>query len=124
MTSSSPPGDVFANGVAEGRLRFQRCGECARAVFYPRVLCPHCGSQSLRWHDSAGRGVLYAHTWVANREGGYSVALVDLDEGFRMMSSIVGAEPALIKTGMRVRSEVDVDDPSPRVVFRLDEDPS
>ena len=118
------PAAVYAAGVGKGLLRYQRCDDCDRAVFYPRVLCPFCGSQSLRWYESAGRGVIYAHTWVARRDGGYSVALVDLDEGYRMMSSVVGALPEMICTGMRVVSHVDVADGEPRVVFSLDGDQS
>ena len=120
MTGTSSPGDVFAAGVAEGRLRFQWCDECSTAVFYPRVLCPGCGSQSLRWCDSTGHGTIYAHTWVTSRDGGHSVALVDLDEGFRMMSSVVGVEAELIRTGMRVISAIDVVDGVPRTIFSLD----
>ncbi len=120
MPEESSPATVFARGVANGRLRYQHCDDCNRAVFYPRVLCPFCGSQSLRWCDSPGHGVIYAHTWVASRDGGYSVALVDLDEGFRMMSSVVGVAPEAIRTGVGVTSHVELGDGEPRVVFSLD----
>ncbi len=120
MPDGYSPAVMFARGVSDGLLRYQRCGDCDRAVFYPRVLCPFCGSQSLRWCDSSGQGVIYAHTWVNSRDGGYSVALVDLDEGFRMMSSVVGVGPELIPTGMRVSSHVDRAGDGPRVVFSLD----
>lgn len=120
MTSVPAPAEVFAAGVSERRLRYQRCDDCGRAVFYPRVLCPFCGSLSLRWLDSGGRGSIYAQTWVATRDGGYSVALIDLDEGFRMMSSVLGAEPGLIRSGLRVVTDYDVVDRAPRVVFLLD----
>lgn len=122
MTAASSPGAVFAAGVAEGVLRYQRCDDCARAVFYPRVLCPFCGSEQLRWHNSAGRGAVYANTWVAGRTGGHSVALVDLDEGFRMMSSVTAAAPEAVRTGMRVVGQVDTAGDEPRVVFRPETD--
>ena len=119
MGSAASPGGVFAAGVAEGVLRYQNCDACGRAVFYPRFLCPFCGSLTLTWRESAGRGSVYAQTWVHSRSGGYSVALVDLDEGFRLMSSIVGADPGDIATGMRVLLDTDVLEGEPRLVFRL-----
>ncbi len=91
-------------------LRYQRCIECVQVVFYPRKHCTNCGSSMLEWHVSAGEGVIYSFT-VIRRNGHpyfssivpYVVALVDMDEGFRMMTNIVQTAPENVRIGQRVR---------------------
>jgi uncharacterized OB-fold protein len=82
------PATVYNDGLASGRLRYQRCGNCGKAVFFPRVACPHCGTARLEWADSAGVGTVYSTTTTRSRSGDYNVALIDLDEGFRMMCTV------------------------------------
>lgn len=93
MTESDPsaaPEGVFAHHLAEGKLTYQYCQTCSAAVFYPRVLCPSCGRTALEWRISSGRGTVYSTTTVyRRREAPYNVALIDLAEGFRMMSRVV-----------------------------------
>ena len=84
------PATVYAEGLAAGQLRYQRCENCGRAVFYPRVACPHCGEARLTWADSAGLGTVYSTTVTRSRAGDYNVALIDLDEGYRMMCTVTG----------------------------------
>lgn len=98
------PEAVFQRELAQGKLAYQRCGACHSAVFYPRLVCPECASTDLRWERSSGAGVLYSATVVRSRSGDYSVALVDLDEGFRMMSRIAHDCPVAI--GERVRARL------------------
>ncbi|MCR2799328.1 zinc ribbon domain-containing protein [Microbacterium sp. zg-Y818] len=113
------PWATFAARRAEGRIPFQHCWSCERAVFYPRVLCPHCGSVELEWRDSAGVGVVYSATYLPARDGGgRHVLLVDLDEGFRVMGSATD-DAGAYAIGSRVRGAVDVGNPEaePRFVF-------
>ncbi|MER7717718.1 Zn-ribbon domain-containing OB-fold protein [Streptomyces flaveolus] len=122
MTGPEPgsaPAPAYAEGLAAGELRFQRCADCERAVFYPRVLCPHCGSESLVWEASSGLGTVYATT-VLHKRGTdpYNVALVDLDEGFRMMSRVEGVPPEDVTIGARVALTVITEDDEPLAVFR------
>lgn len=106
-------------GLDAGKFTYQRCAECSDAFFYPRVLCPGCGSTRLSWETSAGLGVLYAVTWVSSRDGElYSVCLVDLDEGIRVMSTVVTADADEVVIGARVRGSVDAAGEEPRLVFR------
>lgn len=98
------PATTYAEGLAAGMLRYQRCTSCARAVFYPRVVCPHCGGSHLEWHRSAGRGTVYSTTTTRSRAGDYDVSLIDLDEGFRMMCTVT--EPA-VRIGDRVEAVFD-----------------
>jgi uncharacterized OB-fold protein len=102
-------------GVSAGELRLQRCDACGLAVFYPRAVCPHCGGASLSWFAAAGTGTVYSYTVVHRAFGEFAgqapftVALVDLDEGVRMMTRIVGpspAQPGGALIGRRVRMEI------------------
>ncbi len=88
---------------APSPLHFQRCQACGEAVHYPRVLCPFCGSTRLAWEESAGEGVVYSTTTVFTREGSYDVSLVDLTEGYRVMTTVTGGGVI----GARVRGRVD-----------------
>jgi uncharacterized protein len=109
----------FAERRAQGRIPFQHCSSCERAVFYPRVLCPHCGSVELEWRDSDGLGVVYSQTFIPARDGGgRHLLLVDLDEGFRVLGSATD-DTAAYPIGSRVRGTVDAADPDtePRFVF-------
>jgi uncharacterized OB-fold protein len=107
-----PPEGVYRRYLEGGELGFQRCMDCGAAIFYPRVLCPVCGSASLEWRTSGGQGVVYATTAVYRRDGEpYNVALVELEEGFRMMSRVEGVAAEEVEVGMgvsfRVREEAD-----------------
>jgi hypothetical protein len=104
---------AFWDATREGRLLVQWCTSCDRGVFYPRVFCPHCaaGADALEWHTASGRATVYAAV-VENRpdaagarfSGGepYCVALVDLEEGVRMLTNVVGCPPDEVRCGMPV----------------------
>jgi uncharacterized OB-fold protein len=103
--SSLAPHAHYLAGLERGELRYQRCDRCRRAVFYPRVACNHCGSADLRFATSTGLAAVYSNTVVAQRDAPpYSVCLVDLDEGFRMMSSVVGIPADAVYLDMRVEA--------------------
>lgn len=113
------PDAVFRAGLAAGELRFQRCDRCREAVFFPRVLCPGCGSDDLQWQRSAGEGTVYATTNVRGRNGVRNVVLVDLDDGFRVMSRIEDLDPEHVTIGLRVGFAVAEDEEgAPVAVFR------
>jgi uncharacterized OB-fold protein len=98
---------VYQAYLDKGELAYQWSPEAGRAVFYPRVLCPFTGSDRLEWRLSAGLGTVYATTVTHPREGApYNVALIDLDEGFRIMSRVEDLPPEAVKIGMRVRFRV------------------
>jgi hypothetical protein len=81
------------------------------------VLCPECGSQELGWQRSAGLGEVYSTTVVRGRSGTHNVALVDLDEGFRMMSRVDGTDPAEVRIADRVAFLTADQDGEPIAVF-------
>lgn len=98
----------FWDAATEGRLVLPRCDACATVIWYPRQLCPACGSTAVSWIDAAGTGTVYSHTVVRKGQGPYRdagpyvVAYVELDEGPRIMTNIVDCEPDSVHIGMRV----------------------
>lgn len=90
------PAHAFQEWLQQGRFCYQRCESCASAVFPPRVLCPVCSSVALVWETSTGAGTVYSASTLSPRDADpYTVVLVDLDEGFRVMSVVAGAEAPL-----------------------------
>lgn len=108
----APRGEERAwfEAAAEERLLIQRCGACDAAVFFPRSVCPVCHDDALEWVDAAGIGTVYSYT-VLHRAGKpgweadvpYVVALIELEEGPRMMGNLLNVEPAAVHIGMPVR---------------------
>lgn len=112
------PLHIWTEHCRKGELAYQVCLDDDSAVFYPRVVSPGSGSRNLAWCVSGGCGTVYAATTVVVKdEPPYNVALVDLDEGFRMMSRIEGIAPEQVAIGMRVRvdfrSDTDAQPPYP-----------
>jgi len=114
-----PNTQPFWEGVKRGELRYQTCDDCGEVVFYPRLHCPSCGSRKLSWKRSRGEGSVYTFSVVRQNRmpgfqelGAYAVAYIDLDEGFRMMSTIVGvSNPTTdIHIGQRVHVEFEEQD--------------
>ena len=103
------PESSYQDYLAKGEFRIQRCDGCSRHVFYPRLLCPHCGSSRLEWVVPSGAGTVYSTTVMRRRPeagGDYNVSLVDLEEGPRLMSRVEGLPPVEIGIGMRVKARV------------------
>jgi uncharacterized protein len=98
------PLNVYYEQCRKGDLAYQVCTDDGAPVFYPRVCAPGTGSPNLEWRVSAGLGTVYATTVVHYRnEPPLNVVLIDLDEGFRMMSRVEGIDPMDVKIGMRVK---------------------
>jgi len=99
----------YWEGLAQGELRIQRCRTCAKAVFYPRGICPHCYSDQLEWIVASGKGTIYTYTVAHQALGAFAedvpfvVALVELEEGVRMMSRIVDALARSVTIGAAVQ---------------------
>ena len=113
---------TYQAALDEGRLVIQRCGDCGKAIFYPRELCPHCGEAKLRWESPGGEGTVYAVTTVRRRPdagGDRNVCLVDLDEGVRLMSRVEGVASEDVRIGQRVRSRVVQENGHGLVVFDI-----
>jgi uncharacterized OB-fold protein len=101
---------AFWDGCRREELLYQQCTRCRHVQFYPRPFCTACQSGELAWRQSAKRGVIHSFTVMhrpANRafdgDVPYVIALVDLDEGFRMMMNVIGANARAAAIGARVR---------------------
>jgi len=114
------PEQFFRESLERGEFMIQRCERTGRAVFYPRAISPF-GGGPLRWEPASGEGSVYSATVVRRREdrgGDYSVVLVDLEEGPRLMSTVVDIAPDQVRIGMRVRAGIRPQpDGTPRLVF-------
>jgi uncharacterized OB-fold protein len=101
------PLNTYLAHLEKGELAYQFSPGAGKAVFYPRVLCPFTGSSKLEWRVSKGLGTVYATTVVHPAEGApYNVALIDCDEGFRLMSRVEDIDPMEVQIGQRVRFRV------------------
>ena len=119
----------YWEGTKEIELRYQTCDDCREVVFTPRRHCTKCGSGQLSWNVSKGLGTVYTYSIVRQNRipgfaelGAYAVAYVDLDEGFRMMTNIVGVDDLTrdVHIGQRVAVEFEEQDEGgyPIPVFR------
>ena len=104
MPSLSAP---FLEGLAHSKLRYQRCTECGAPQTLARYACRQCGGTRLEWRTAAGLGTVYAVTVVARAPSEefralapYALAIVELDEGPRLMGHAAGA----VAIGDRVRA--------------------
>ncbi|WP_181782658.1 Zn-ribbon domain-containing OB-fold protein [Pseudonocardia pini] len=122
----SPVTRPFWAACARHELTIQRCGGCSSAVFYPRPVCPVCGSSRLDWVAATGRGTLYSYT-VARRATHrrladrvpYVIAIVELDEGPRLTSTVIGTDPADLAIGVRLQVDFEDDETVSFPVFRV-----
>jgi uncharacterized protein len=100
---------AFWDGCKQGQLRLQRCAACGQYQFPPQAFCRHCASGDVRWVAVSGRGKVLSYTvvhWSPNpayaAHAPYSLALIELDEGPRMLTNIVGCPPGEVSIGMVV----------------------
>ena len=106
-TADSAP---YWQAALQGKLLLPKCNACSRLHFYPRNFCIHCGSRDLDWADPRGTGKIYTFT-INHRPANafmkarvpYSVAIVELDEGPRLLANIVDTPSEKIKCDARVQ---------------------
>jgi uncharacterized OB-fold protein len=99
----SPETQPFWDAAAAGRLMFKRCEACGEAHYYPRSICPFCGSDRTIWAEASGRGTIYSYSVFRRAAVPYAIAYVTLEEGPTMMTNIVDADLDAIRIGQRVR---------------------
>jgi hypothetical protein len=113
------PEKQYFNFIDQGIFKIQRCDGCDSVVFYPREFCPGCGGQKLSWFEPEGHGTVYATTVVHDKDPSKArnIAIIDLDEGARLMSIVTNLAPKAVQIGMRVKAKIIVDDGMSKVVF-------
>jgi len=107
----SPEAKPYWEGLKQGKLMLPECQDCRKTHFYPRVFCPHCHSRNLKWIEASGRGKLYAFE-ILHRSFNpavktplpYVLAMIELQEGPRMLSNLVNVkpDPSMIRCDMPV----------------------
>jgi hypothetical protein len=117
----------FWDGANTGKLMIQRCSNCGRAVFYPRVCCPFCKAPDLAWEVASGRGQIISHTTVRrthhdgfNVDAPYVFAAVALEEGPCIFAQLPDAPLESSLVGREVRVDFVEHGPGRRMpVFRV-----
>lgn len=126
LPHATPTSAPFWEGLRAGEVRLQRCLACRSWVFYPRTHCPHCLSPQLAWQRVAGTGRLHAFTiarlptapFFAD-ETPQPLAIVELDEGVRMASTLVGVAEDEIAIGMRLAPVFEATEGGESVLLRF-----
>jgi len=100
----------FWEATRQHKLIIQKCADCGKHIFYPRICCPHCFSDRVNWVESSGKGTVYSFTIVESNPPSafigdlpYVIALVRLEEGVQMLSNIVECELHQISCDMPVQ---------------------
>lgn len=103
-----PLTETYWQGCREGVLRYQSCDDCGAPTHTPALLCANCASRALRWRESSGRGEIYSWTTVWRPVTPafvtpYVPIIVAMDEGWWMLSNLIGCESDEVQIGARVR---------------------
>lgn len=100
----------FWKAAKKHKLVFQKCMSCGQKIYFPRLMCYDCFSSELEWIPSTGSGTVYSYTIIHQQtiegfaaEEHYVYAIIELNEGVRMISNIINIEPTEVRIGMRVR---------------------
>jgi len=105
----TPTSQPFWDALTQDRIIVQQCSACDSWIFYPRSRCTNCLSDTLEWKKVSGRGTLFTYS-IANQptapmfadETPQVIAIIELDEGVRMTTTMITDEPATLQVGVRV----------------------
>lgn len=113
-----PQRDYFRY-LTDGRFMLLRAKASERVIFPPRVAEPGTGDTDLEWVEASGRGTVYSTSVMRERppKPSYNIALIDLDEGARLMSRVEGILPEDVTIGLRVRAQIVSEEGEPLLVF-------
>jgi uncharacterized OB-fold protein len=113
----------YWDATRRGEFVMQQCKACTHTIFPPRSNCSNCGSKELLWQPVSGKGVIYTYT-IAHRpphpvlvdQCPLAIAVVELDEGPRMITNVIGCNPNEVKIGMKVKVAFEAIDDSDEVL--------
>lgn len=119
MSKPLCPDDDYQAFLRQGRFMIQRSASSGRHVFYPRVIAPGTGADDLEWAEASGRGTVYSTTVVRVKPPAtaYNVALVQLEEGPKLMTRVENIEPEEVRIGMPVQARIVIEADSAYIVF-------
>jgi uncharacterized OB-fold protein len=108
-------GAKYWAAAAVGVLLVPTCMQCGRPFWHARPRCPRCGSDQVNWIESAGKGAIHTFTVVRQTADPffrtqlpYAIAMIDLDEGVRVMSNVVQTPLDALRIGMRVEVQFEI----------------
>lgn len=112
----SPLTQPFWDATKEGRFVIQRCSTCGEYVWTPQMACRKCLTETLEWTEVSGEGEVYSFVVMHKAaidafKAPYTIAVITLKEGPRILSDVIGIEPSEVKIGMPVK--VDIEDAGP-----------
>lgn len=112
-----PPTTTYFQHLADGKFMIQRSPSTGEWVFYPRMIAPRTGATDLEWVEPCGLGTVYAATVKRMKPPAenVSIAIVELDEGPRLMTHVQSIPAENVSIGMRVRAKI-VDGPDGKIV--------
>ena len=100
----------FWEAARQHTLVIQHCAACDQSIYFPRCLCHQCGSELLEWRPASGRGVVYSYTIVRQAahpafasDVPYVYAMIELEEGVRMMANVIHTDPESVYIGQPVQ---------------------
>ncbi len=109
LPTPTPETQPFWDGCAAGELRYQRCRSCGSVQPLPRSWCERCHAEDLEWLRASGRGTILSFTVVHRaptaawrEETPYVIAIVEGEEGFRLMVNVIGGEQPGLAIGAAV----------------------
>ncbi len=103
FVAANPENLPFWQAAEAGRLLGKHCTDCGRHHWYPRSICPFCGSANTAWVQLSGRGRIHAFSTLRRASPPYTVAYVELVEGPRMLTNLVDMAEADMQIGAPVR---------------------
>ena len=110
LSPSVGPEEQFLEYLRQGKFMLQRCRSSGTYIFYPRVMTKGAEIYDLEWVEASGIGEVYASTVIRrnpDQGGSYNIAIIELAEGPRMMSRVLGIAPESVRIGMRVRGRIE-----------------
>jgi len=126
LPSVDSESEPFWSAARDHRLVINRCATCGEPFFYPRAICPRCWSDEIEWFEASGRATVYTYSVVYQNDlppfadqVPYIAAVVELEEGPRMMTRVVDCAPDEITVGLPVTVAFEeLDDEIVAPVFR------
>lgn len=118
--------DAFWDGARGGKLVLQYCRDTGRYQHIPRPVSIYTGSRNIEWREASGRGTIYARTVIRVPGAGVAgrlplvAAIVELEEGVRIIANIIGAAPEAVRIGQAVELKMDhLDGDVPYPAFQI-----
>ncbi len=99
---ADPDTEKFWTAARDGKLMIGRCRTCGENHYYPRGMCPHCGSSEVMLVESSGKGEIYSYSILRRADPPYAIAYVTLEDGPTMMTNIIEADLDSLSIGQKV----------------------